>query len=238
MSRSLASLLSLPVEIQDAIASRIPKAHDVLNFGLTCKLIFAIVATRHLTYRHIGPLRVDMTTGRIQDSDSEVWHDLVAHPDRTANVHSLDLTFASTICERIFPETTTAISLMRSLSEVTLVDMSNKPSAPTREAHAAVWEALARKPCLTSLRVVLHPGFNILFASEITKVHLYFIHSFISSPRLQNNKQITSLTNLEISTADNRRSREVQERLNSMLFGWIQKNPFLEVTCTAWIVHS
>lgn len=145
---------------------------------------------------------------------------LVAHPDRTANVHSLDLTFASTICERIFPETTTAISLMRSLSEVTLVDMSDTPSTPTREAHAAVWEALARKPCLTSLRVVLHPGFNILFASEITKVHFNFIHSFISSPRLQNNKQITSLTDLEISTADNRRSGEVQERFEFNAF-WL-----------------
>lgn len=153
---------------------------------------------------------------------------MTSSPIRTepsANVHTvwtLDLTFASTICERIFPETTvtTAISLMRSLSEVTLVDMSDTPSTPTREAHAAVWEALARKPCLTSLRVVLHPGFDILFASEITKVHLYFIHSFISSPRLQNNKQITSLTDLEISTADNGRSGEVQERFEFNAF-WL-----------------
>lgn len=157
---SFASLLSLPVEIQDAIVSRIPKAFDVLNFGLTCKSIFTIVASRHLSYRQIGP--IDMTSCQ----GSEPWRDLIAHPDRTANVNSLDIKF-----KRISPEATTAINLMQSLSEVTLVDISDETSVPTREAQAAVWESLSRKACLKSLRVILLPGCNILFASGITKVH-------------------------------------------------------------------
>lgn len=165
---SQSSLLSLPTETQDAIASRIPKAYDVLNFGLTCKSIFAIVATRHLTYRHIGPI----VLSRCQDL--ALWRDLIAHPDRTAHVNSLHLkiaTISERISERISPEPTAAISLMQSLSEVTLVDMSNKSSAPTREAHAIVCETLSHIASLKSLRIILHPGLNILFASELTKVH-------------------------------------------------------------------
>ncbi len=113
------SLPQLPIDTFDTIASHLDRPSDLLSLALACKGLADIVLTRHIKYRDVALVQLDA-------KDELIWNNLLAHPDRTANVRRLELRLRG-CCQgmdgRTFiPSFNQIIILMRRLAYLKVVE--------------------------------------------------------------------------------------------------------------------
>ncbi|KAI9434792.1 hypothetical protein H4582DRAFT_743801 [Lactarius indigo] len=131
------SLLQLPVELLDLIASFIPTHRDLVSLALTCHTLAHIVIPTHAAYRTI---RIHSQRG------SNPWATIAARPDRAAGVRCLVL-FDQSEEGRFLPERAPSVALASTISSV-------KPRRGTWKAQGGGWSAETLEAAASAVRVM------------------------------------------------------------------------------------
>ncbi|KAI9437370.1 hypothetical protein BJY52DRAFT_612299 [Lactarius psammicola] len=134
------SLLHLPVELLDSIASFVATHHDLVSLALTCHALAHIVIPAHAAYRTI---RIHSQRG------PSPWVNIAARPERAAGVRCLVL-FDQSEEGRFLPERAPSIALGSARSSV-------KPRRVGRgawKAHGSGWSAETLEAAASAVRVM------------------------------------------------------------------------------------
>ncbi|KLO18676.1 hypothetical protein SCHPADRAFT_105784 [Schizopora paradoxa] len=141
----------LPIDMFDAIASHLDRPADLLSLAITCKALAQVVLTRHIQYRDVALVQLDA-------KDEMIWNNLLAHPDRTANVRRLELNLRGCcpgLDGRTFiPSFTQLITLMRRL---TYLKVYEPPDSTNIIVHSweLCWKILQSHNSLVTLEITI-----------------------------------------------------------------------------------
>ena len=176
------TFLTLPSEVLDLIASHIETRSDVLHFGSANKRFYDVVCVRHLGYREVGPV------GLAKEHDSQVWSDLVEHPDRTCNVRRLNARFSIMLRranerQMLVNRAVQAIGHMRNLVDLTIEDCDFSLK-PVTVAYSDISSLLQQYCSLKVLRLVLIPGYNFFAGEHFQRVRSFHTMFYIFILRL------------------------------------------------------
>ncbi|KAH9046341.1 hypothetical protein EDB83DRAFT_2404658 [Lactarius deliciosus] len=131
------SLLQLPVELLDLIASFVPTHRDLVSLALTCHAIAYMVIPAHTAYR---TLRIHSQRGPAP------WTTIAARPDRAAGVRCLVL-FDQSEEGRFLPERAPSIALASAASPA-------KRRRGAWKAHGGGWNAESLEAAASAVRVM------------------------------------------------------------------------------------
>lgn len=143
------TLPQLPIDMFDAIASHLDRPFDLLALALACKGLAQIILKRHIQYRDVALVQLDA-------KDEMIWNNLLAHPDRTANVRRLELRLRGCcpgLDGRTFiPSFTQIITVMRRLAYLKVVE---PPDSTDIVVHSweLCWKALQSHNSLVTLEI-------------------------------------------------------------------------------------